>query len=301
MYDLIIVGGGPAGLTAAIYAIRKRLNILLISEDLGGKTNYQMILPWMESHQVIRGVDIVEKFRRELTYLDFAHRIEHVQNLTKENNAFILTLTSGEKLEAKSVILATGSRVRHLNVPGERDYTGRGLSYSAISYAPLFLGKHTTVIGEGKLALRATAELAKVADAVCLVAPSHGILDTPLAKSIIGADVSVIVLEGHKVKRILGNGFVDRVVLSTPEGGEAEVGTDGVFVELGLLPNSQMVDGLVVLDAQGRIMVDTRNQTSCTGLFAAGDVTNAYAEQVLIAIGEGAKAALSAYEYLLAN
>ena len=301
MYDLIVVGGGPAGLTAAMYAIRKRLNVLLISEDLGGKTNYQMILPWMESYQVIRGVDVVEKFQRELTYLDFAHRMEHVQSLRKENDVFVLTLTSGETLEAKSVILATGSRVRHLDVPGERDYIGRGLSYSAISYAPLFLGKHTTVIGVGKLALRATAELAKVADAVCLVAPSRGILDTRLAKSITGGDVKVVVLEGHKVKRVLGNGFVDRIVLSTPEGGEAEVGTDGVFVELGLLPNSQMVDGLVVLDAQGRIMVDTRNQTNIRGLFAAGDVTNAYAEQVLIAVGEGAKAALSAYEYLLVN
>ena len=86
MYDLIIVGGGPAGLTAAIYAIRKRLNVLLISEDLGGKTNYQMLLPWMESYQVIRGVDIVEKFRRELTYLDFVHQMEHVQSLAKGTN-----------------------------------------------------------------------------------------------------------------------------------------------------------------------------------------------------------------------
>ena len=301
MYDLVIVGGGPAGLTAAIYAIRKRLNVLLISEDLGGKTNYQMMLPWMESHQVIRGVDIVENFRRELTYLDFAHRMEHVQKLSKERDGFTLTLNSSEIVRAKSVILATGSRVRHLNVPGERDYIGRGLSYSAISYAPLFLGKHTTVIGDGKLALRATAELTKVADAVCLIAPSPGILGTPMARSITGSDVRVVVLEGHTVKRVLGNGFVDRVVLSTPEGGEAEVGTDGVFVELGLLPNSQLVDGLVVLDAQGRIMIDTRNQTNIRGLFAAGDVTNAYAEQVLIAIGEGAKASLSAYEYLLAN
>jgi len=301
MYDLVIVGGGPAGLTAAIYAIRKRLNVLLISEDLGGKTNYQMMLPWMESYQVIRGVDIVEKFRRELTYLDFTHRMEHVQKLSKENDVFTLTLNSGETITAKSVIVATGSQVRHLNVPGEREYTGRGLSYSAISYAPLFLGKHTTVVGDGMLALRATAELAKVADAVCLVAPSHGMLDTPLAKSITGSDVKVVVLEGHTVKRVMGNGFVDRVVLATPEGGEAEIGTDGVFVELGLLPNSQLVDGVAVLDAQGRIMIDTRNHTNVRGLFAAGDVTNAYAEQVLIAIGEGAKAALSAYEYLLAN
>ncbi len=300
LYDLIIVGGGPAGLTAAIYAIRKRLDVLLISEDLGGKTNYHLSLPWTEAHQVIRGVEIVEKFQRELAYLDFVHRLTVVETLTQEDHLFTAT-TARTKLRAKSVILATGSRVKHLDVPGERDYIGRGLSYSAISHAPLFIGKHTTVIGSGKLALRAVAELAQVAATVYLVAPDRGVLDTPLAQKVITDRFKVVVLEGHFVKAIEGHDFAERVILETPQGKEAEIGTDGIFVELGMLPNSGLAKGLAELDDQKRVIVDNRNQTSCPGLFAAGDVTNAYAEQVLIAIGEGAKATLSAYEYLLST
>ena len=111
--------------------------------------------------------------------------------------------------------------------------------------------------------------------------------------------MKVVVLQDHKVKAIEGNGFAERVILETPEGKEAEIGSDGIFVELGMLPNSGLAAGLAELDDQKRVIVDNRNRTSCPGLFAAGDVTNAYAEQVLIAIGEGAKATLSAYEYLL--
>lgn len=301
MYDLIIIGGGPAGLTAAVYAIRKRLNMLLISEDLGGKTNYQMMMPWMETYQVIRGVDIVDKFRRELQYLDFAHRMGKVVAVTKTNEGLTIKLADKTALLAKSVIFATGSRVKHLNVPGEQDYIGRGLSYSAISYAPLFIGKNTMVIGDGTLALRAVSELSQVAASVHLVAPTPGVLKTVMAQKLMDNGLKMILLEGHKVKAIRGNGFADRVILETPTGAAKEVKTDGIFVELGLLPNTDLVKDLVELDNQGRVIVDNRNRTSCTGLFAAGDVTNAFAEQVLIAVGEGAKAALSAYEYLLST
>jgi NADH-dependent peroxiredoxin subunit F len=301
MYDLIIIGGGPAGLTAAIYAIRKRLNVLVISEDLGGKTNYQLELPGVETHQVIRGVEIVGKFRRELDYLDFARRLDRVRSVARYDDVFLVTTAGGEELMARSVIVATGSQVKTLGVPGEREYLGRGLSYSAVSFAPLFLDKHTAVIGQGKLALRAVAELAQVASTVHLVAPRQGTLDIPWATKLITDQIKIVVLEDHKVKSIRGNGYAERVILETPDGKEAEIGTDGIFIELGLIPNSQLITGLAELDDQDRVIVDNRNRTNCPGLFAAGDVTNAYAEQVLIAVGEGAKAALSSYEYLLAS
>jgi alkyl hydroperoxide reductase subunit F len=301
MYDLIIIGGGPAGLTAAVYAIRKRLNVLLVSTDFGGKTNYHMVLPWAETHQTIRGVEVVDKFRRELQYLDFAHRLETVQKITKEAGVFTVTLADGTELTAKSVLLATGSRVKHLDVPGERDFIGRGVSFSAISYAPLFVGKDTTVIGDGNLALRAVSELCQVAATVHLVAPAHGLLDTPMAKKLIEDGMKVVVFEEYRVKAIEGNDFAKRLIIESPEGQEAEINTDGIFVELGLIPNSKLVEGLADLDDQDRVIVDNRNRTNCLGLFAAGDVTDAFAEQVLIAVGEGAKAALSAYEYLLST
>ena len=298
MYDLIIIGGGPAGLTAAVYAIRKRLNVILLTSDLGGKTNYHMVLPWMETQTTIRGIDIVDKFRRELEYLDFVHRLEAVKSVTQEDDTFRIKLAGGDELQALSVILATGSDVRYLNVPGEQKFIGRGVSYSAISYAPQFLGKRTVVIGDGMLAVRAVAELAQVAETVHLVAPSRTILTQPMAKSLIGAPTKVVVLEGHRVKAIEGSDFVERIILESPERKEVTLNTDGVFIELGLIPNTDLVEGLVELDQNGRVMIDNVNRTSCLGLFAAGDVTDAYAEQVLIAAGEGAKAALSAYECL---
>jgi alkyl hydroperoxide reductase subunit F len=298
MYDLIIVGGGPAGLTAAIYALRKRLNVFLVSQDLGGKTNYRLDLPDIESHQVIRGVEIVEKFWRELDYLEFARHLEPVTSVQKDGDVFIVSTASGLHLEASCVILATGSRVRHLGVPGEKAFFGRGLSYSAISYAPLFLGRRTAVIGDGPLALRAVAELALVSETVHLVALERDVMGLPVVQRLSSGN-KLVVWEGYAVKEIQGTGYAERILIETPEGETAEIDVDGIFIQLGLIPNSDPVEGLAELDDQGRVMVDKVNRTSCPGLFAAGDVTDAYAEQVLIAVGEGAKAALSAYEYLL--
>jgi len=301
MYDLIIVGGGPAGLTAAIYAIRRHLNVLLVSEDLGGKTNYHLALPDVEALPLIRGVETVDRFRRELEYLDFVHQQNTVKKINRKDDLFTVETTDGLAWTAKSIILATGSRVKPLGVPGEQVYLGRGVSYSAISHASLFMGKHTIVVGAGTEALRAVAELAQVGASVSLIAPTHGLLDTPMAKKLVANQMKVVLLEEYTVQAIQGNGFAERVILKTPDGRETTVEADGIFVELGLIPNTELVKGLVDLDEQGCIRVDNRNQTSCPGLFAAGDVTNAYAEQVLIAVGEGAKAALSAYEYLLST
>lgn len=298
MYDVIIVGGGPAGLTAAIYAIRKRLNVFLLSQDLGGKTNYSMDLPDTEAHQVIRGTEIVEKFWRELDYLEFARRLEPVKTISNDSGLFTVSTVSEEIFQSHSVILATGSRVQQLGVPGEDRFIGRGLSYSATSYAPLFLGKRTVVIGDGDLALRALTELALVADTVHLVAHSSSALDTPLVKRL-ATNLKVVVWEGYSVKEIQGGHFAERLIIESIDGARSTLEVDGVFVELGLIPNSEPVRGMADLDDQGRVIVDNLNRTTCPGLFAAGDVTNAYAEQVLIAVGEGAKAALSAYDYLL--
>lgn len=298
MYDLIIVGGGPAGLTAAIYAIRKRLDVFLISQDLGGKTNYRMEMPDMEDHLVIRGVEIVDKFWRELDYLEFARRLDPVKAIHKKGEIFDVITAEGDSLQARSVILATGSRVRQLGVPGEDEFIGRGLSYSAVSYAPLFLGKQTAVVGDGALALQAVNELSLVAETVNLVIRSRELLETRLARHFLG-NPKIIIWEGYSVEAVLGADFAERLVVKAPDGTREELAVDGIFVELGLIPNSEMVRDLVDLDEEGRVMVDNVNRTSCPGLFAAGDVTDAYAEQVLIAVGEGAKAALSAFNYLM--
>jgi len=298
MYDLIIVGGGPAGLTAAIYAIRKRLNVLLMSEDLGGKTNYTMDLPDVNKYRVVRGLSVVDKFRSELEYLDFAHHLEQVDKIAAQNGGFAVHTKGGGELLTKSVIVATGAQQQWLNVPGEQEYLSKGLSYSALSYAPLFIEKDTVVIGEGDLALRSAAELATVAHHVHVVGVSHDALTTPLGEKLVDAE-NVTVLEDYRVTKVQGNGFCKQVVVESPAGAEITLDADGTFVEKALIANSQMVAELVELDADGFIKVDAYSRTSMPGIFAAGDVTNIYAEQVLVAVGEGVKAALSAYDYLL--
>jgi alkyl hydroperoxide reductase subunit F len=303
MYDLIVVGGGPAGLTATIYALRKRLNVLMVSQDLGGKTNYRLSLPWIEDvdrtgFTVIRGLEIVNKFRSELEYLDFARRMELVDKVRCIDDAVAVSLQGGDELFCKAVIVATGARQQRLDVPGEKEFTMHGLCYSALSYAPLFIDRTVAVVGDGELALRSAGELAIIAKRVYLVCGCDNMLGSPLGRKLNDAE-NVTILESYRVIQVKGDQFARSMVLNDPTGEVTEISTEGIFVEKALTPNSKMVASLVNMDPQGRIKVDYANRTNIPGIYAAGDVTTSYAEQVLIAVGEGAKAALSAYEYLL--
>jgi NADH-dependent peroxiredoxin subunit F len=300
MYDLIIVGGGPAGLTAMVYAIRKHLNALLITQDLGGKTNYHLELPDISSYRVIRGVEVVNKFKEELEYLDtFTHRMDSVERVFKDGENFRVLTGAGDELYARAVIIATGARPQRLHVTGEEQFLGKALAYSALSYALLMLDKRVVVIGDGELALRSAAELAMIASEVVLAGPSGDAMQTLLGKKVQMAE-HVTVLESYQLREIRGDTFAREAVLDGPDG-QKTVTADCFFIEKALIPNSNMVHNLVELDAQGRIKIDCSTRSSVPGLFAAGDVTSIYAEQVLIAVGEGAKAALSAYDYLLPN
>jgi alkyl hydroperoxide reductase subunit F len=298
MYDLIVIGGGPAGLTAAIYAIRKRLNVLMLTRDLGGKTNYHLALPWIEDYQIIKGLEIVKKFRNELEYLEFARHMDTAEKVEKEDDHFVVTTREGLTVESRAVIVATGSRQVRMNVPGEKDFTMKGLCYSALSYAPLFIDKSVIVIGDEDLALRSAAELSTVARQVFLVCAGDEVLQSPFWMKLQTAP-NVTILNGHQVVEVKGDKFAHTLVTRDPTGKIGEYEADGIFVEKALTPQSDMVKELAELDDRGRIIVNCANCTNVPGLYAAGDVTNGYAEQVLIAVGEGAKAALSAYEYLL--
>ena len=297
MYDLIILGGGPAGLTATIYALRKRLNALMISRDLGGKTNYRLQLPFAEKHLVITGEEVVNRFANEIDYLEFARVFDKVVKVEKAEEGYLVTTKEGSEFKTKSLLIATGALGQLMDVPGEKTFMMRGLCYSAVSYAPLFIERDTAVIGDTALALRATAELATIARQVTLIAPTHGELDSLLGKKIQSL-TNVKVMEGYQVEEVVGDEYARTLILSK-DGEKTELEADAFFIELELLPQSDIVAGLVDRDEQGRIKIDCHNRTSAEGIFAAGDVTDVIAEQVLIAVGEGAKAALSAYEYLL--
>jgi thioredoxin reductase len=302
MYDLIVIGGGPAGLTATIYALRNRLNVLLITRDLGGKTNYRLQLPNLSHHLVINGEEIVSRFANEIEYHAGAHLLDTVEQIEPllagtELEGYRVLVRGGQEYTTRALVVATGAHARRLNVPGEADFLMRGVVYSAVSYASLFADGVTVVVGDTPLALRAAADLARHARRVTLVAHGEAELASPLGRLLVSLP-NVTILTGYQVERVKGEDYAHSLVV-TRAGDRREIAADAIFVELGLVPDLGPLAGLVKVDAGGRIVVDTRNRTSAPGIFAAGDVTDVYAEQVLVAIGEGAKAALSACDYLL--
>jgi len=286
-------------LTAAVYSIRKRLDVLLVSPDLGGKSGWHMHLPDnLERFQVITGDEVVGRFKSQIEYLEYARKLEHGEKVEPVEGGFRVTTKEGNRYEAKAIIVATGAGARRLNVPGESKYRLRGLAYSAVSYAPLFIDRTTAVVGEGELGVKSALELAQIARQVYLIVPSLAVLDNAMGRKL-KASKNVTVLDGYTVKEIKGEETYAKSIVVTKGGEEKELAVDVTFVELDLLPNSACVAGLVNLNAKQQIVVDCSNRTSRPGIFAAGDVSDTYAEQVLICIGEGAKAALSAYEYIL--
>lgn len=298
-YDLLIIGGGPAGLTAAAYAVRKRIETMLVSEDLGGKTNYTFSLPDVETHLVIDGEELVGKFKSQMQYLDFAHYLDEVTKLERRENKFVATTKSGRTFKGKSAIIAIGVMPKRLNVPGEKNFLGRGVSYSAVSHAPLFIDMEVAVVGEGLPALHAAAELAQIAKKVNMVGLHAKYVDSELGERLKNSG-RVEFFSDYEVEEIRGNSSVENILIQSKlDKTEKEIAVKGVFVELGYIPNKELFSKLVKTTAEGRIMISENNQTSMPGLFAAGDVTDVNAQQVVIAIGEGANAALSAYNYLL--
>lgn len=295
-YDLLIIGGGPAGLTAAAYAVRKRIETMLISEDLGGKTNYRFSLPNVETHLIIDGEELVSKFKSQLEYLDFARHIGKVTKFRRAGKGFVAS-TADRTFKGKAAIIATGVMPKRLKVPGEEEFLGRGVSYSAMSHAQIFIDMDVAVVGDGVPALQAAAELAQIARKVNLVGVPAKLIATPLGKKVKDSGRAEF-YSGYSVREIQGNGAPEKIIIESKKD-QTEIPIRGVFVELGYIPTTAPFARLVKTNKEGRIIIDENNQTNIPGLFAAGDVTDVNANQVVIAVGEGANAALSAYNYLL--
>ena len=298
-YDLIIVGGGPAGLTAAAYAIRKRIETMLISEDLGGKTNYKFTMPGIETHPIIDGEELVSKFKSQLQYLDFARHLDKVTKIERTTDGFTVSTRGGESFRGKAAIIATGVMPRRLNIPGEKEFLGRGVSYSAVSHAPLFIDMDVAVVGQGTTALQAVAELAQIAKHVNAVGTPPKLIESELGQKL-KADEKVKFLPDYEVEEIRGKEAVEEILIRNKTNkAEQVISVQGVFIELGYQTDADLYSHMVKTSPDGRIMISENNQTNIPGLFAAGDITDVNAQQVVIAIGEGANAALSAYNYLL--
>ncbi|NLE50940.1 MAG: NAD(P)/FAD-dependent oxidoreductase [Chloroflexi bacterium] len=297
MHELIIIGGGPAGLAAAAYAVRKRMDALFISPGLGGRTRRRLLLPWVDDYQVIVGEETIQRFRSQLDYLEFMRVRTPATGIEPIDGGYRIAVGDGHTYDTRTLIIATGSRGERLNVPGEDELEMRGLCYSAMTYAPLMVDRSVVVVGSELLALRAVAELSRIAREVRLLAEYDGDLDTDFGQAILDVP-NVIVRRGCRVLAVKGRSYAETVVVEC-SGAQEEIAMDSIFVEKQLIPNTALVADLVELDPCGFIRVDARNRTNRPGLFAAGDCTDASAFQVLMGLGDGEKAALSAFDYVL--
>ncbi|TES85543.1 FAD-dependent oxidoreductase [Candidatus Aerophobetes bacterium] len=300
-YDLVIVGGGPAGLTAAVYAARKTLKILLISKDLGGQVLLTLEVENYMGYQYIKGRELVNKFKEQVSHFSIDQEIgEEVEKLSKEGEIFSILTRGGNKFRGRTAIIASGKRSRSLNVSGEKRLIGRGVSYCSVCDAPFFEGKEVAVIGGGNSAFEAALDLVRITPKICLIDIASTWMADPVLVEQIEREKKVTSFQGHIVKEIKGDDRVEGITIEPLDGGKTRsLSVQGVFIEIGLVPNSDFARSLVKLNEAGEVVVDCASRTNIPGLFAAGDVSSVPEKQIIIAAGEGAKATLTAYQYLL--
>lgn len=302
-YDLIIIGAGPAGMTAAVYAARKQIPTLLVSGDVGGQVLLTAHIENYMGYQFITGGELMEKFAEQVNRYPLDQRLEDKVTLIRKHDesGFSVETAGGGNYQGRAVIVATGKRSRPLNVPGEKEMVGRGVSYCATCDAPFFRDLEVAVIGGGNSAMEAALDLMKIAREVHLVHRSHDWrADAVLLDQVLSSD-RVRVHQGFIVREIKGDKIkgVEVLRIAPQDGGpEQDLPVQGVFIEIGLIPNTDVVRGLAELNEEGEMVVDCQSRTSVPGLFAAGDVTNVPEKQIVVAAGEGAKAALTAFRYL---
>ncbi len=296
MYDLIIIGAGPAGITASVYAARKRINLLVITKDIGGQTAISGDIENYTGYQFITGPELAAKFEEHMRKYGIQLREEEgVIELKKENNRVEVKTNKGI-YEAKTAIIASGKRSRELNVPGEKEFKNKGLTYCATCDAPLFSGKDVAVIGGGNSGLDAILQLIRIAKKIYLINIAPQLTGDPIMQEKVNESKIVTVLNSTQVTAIVGDNFVTGIRIKR-EGEEEELAVQGIFVEIGLIPNSEFAKDLEK-NKFGEIKVTNYNETNIPGIFAAGDVTDVPEKQIIIAAGEGSKAALSVFRYL---
>jgi alkyl hydroperoxide reductase subunit F len=300
LYDVAIIGAGPAGMAAAIYAVRKNLTTLLMASDLGGQmgTTYEVAnYPGFSS---ITGPDLVEKFAEILDRNEIdTHIGEKVTGLQVDGRAKRIGTASGMEICAKSVIIASGAQKRRLNIPGERELAGKGVVYCSTCDGPLFKDLAIAIVGGGNSGLEAALEMDRVATHVYLLSQGELTGDAILRDKLAGTE-HVEVLSHHTPLEIQGKEHVEGLTAKDLKTGKLRrLDVQGVFIETGIFPNSEFALDLLETNELGEIKVDRYGQTGVRGIFAAGDVTDSHEKQIILAAADGARAALGASEYLV--
>jgi len=299
LYDVIILGAGPAGLAAAVYTARKFLKTLVITENIGGQALESWAIENYMGYRMITGEDLMRKFEEQARELHIQLELDGVAGVSRDGSSFTVKTATDRSFAGRSLLIATGKHPRMLGIPGEERFIGRGLSICATCDGPLFRGKNVAVVGGGNSALQTAIEMSKIAKTVHLVVRSQIRCDAIL-REVYAKKENIVTHLNVEVSHLYGDQFLTGLGLRHRDtGDELRIDVDGVFLEIGWLPNTEFLDGFVPMNAGKEIVVDENCHTSVPGVFAAGDVTSIKGKQIIIAAGEGAKAALEVYEYLV--
>lgn len=296
MYDLIIVGAGPAGVTAAIYAARKGLNFIIVSPEIGGQMLKTSLIENYPSLQSVLGFELAQKFAEHFSAFNFKHHQTYINKIEKKAD-FFMVKTNEEKLEAKAVIMATGASPRYLNVPGEEKFRAKGVTYCTTCDGPFFREKSVAVIGGGNTALESILQLSAIATKVFVVNLTADFTGDDILIQKVSKLNNVEILHETKTLEILGQNQVEGLKVLQAEK-EKILELDGVFINIGYFPQTEAVQDLVTLNEFGEIMINAKGETNLPGFFAAGDCTDFPYKQIVTATGSGATAALSVFHYL---
>lgn len=296
MHDLIIIGADPAGITAAVYAARKKMDFLVLTGDIGGQAAWSGDIENYTSYQFITGPELAQKFEEHMRKYNIPVKENEEAVEVKSSGAKILVKTNKAEYNSKTVIIASGKRSKELGVPGEKEFKNYGLTYCATCDGPLFSGKDVAVIGGGNSALDAALQLIRIARKVYVVNNTSGLTGDLIMRQKVESAGNVTLFNDSSVTLISGSKMVESIGIKNNTG-EETLFVQGVFVEIGLIPNSGFIKD-IDKNNRGEIKINFRNETNIPGIFAAGDVTDTPQKQIIIAAGEGSKAALSAFAYL---
>jgi len=298
-YDVLIVGGGPAGASAAIYSARKGLRVGVIAERFGGQVLDTLAIENLITVNYTEGPKLaaaLEEHVKQYPNVDIM-KLQRAKRLEKKD-LIEVELENGAVLKAKTVIISSGARWRNANVPGEKEFRNKGVAYCAHCDGPLYAGKHVAVIGGGNSGVEAAIDLAGIVKHVTLLARST-LKAEPILVNRVRSLPNVTVIEHATIKEITGTDKVDGVIYTDAAGNEHRLEVQGVFVQIGTVPNTEWLVGTVELNEKGEIIVDKSGATSLPGVFAAGDCTDSLYKQIIVSMGSGATAALGAFDYLI--
>lgn len=300
-YDLIIIGAGPAGISAGIYAARQRLSILIISKDLGGQVAKKAVdIENYPGFTKISGPDLVDIYKKQAKENNLEILHGEVLKIDKSGEDFLIHLKNGKEYQSTSVIIATGAESRKINIPGEEEFEGKGVSYCSLCDGPIFKDKIVAVVGGGNNGFESALFLSNYVKQIYILEYSDTVKADLENQELVAGHKNIEVIKNAKVLRIEGSKFVKSITyedLTLNEEKTLEV--QGVFVEIGYSPSTSFVNDLVELNENKEIVFDPKTlETKTKGLFSAGDCNVSKHKQIIMASGQGAVAALSAYEYI---